>query len=222
MSNYFRYLPDFEYVSRFDDKSSSDFVLSKNIFRKVRLREDVAGNMFFFDKYIVKGDSRPDNVAEELYDDPALDWIILTCNNIINVRDEWPMSQRMFNSYLEQKYGSMTNAEKVKHYKTTQIVDGIGRVVLPAGKIVDKDFTFTYYDSGRETETIATNITTEVTFKDFEEQENDAKREINVIRPIHVQTFIDDLKSTMEYKRGGTQYMSPTLKRGSNINNNIL
>ena len=41
------------------------------------------------------------------------------------------MSQRMFNSYLEQKYGSMTNAEKVKHYKTTQIVDGIGRVVLP-------------------------------------------------------------------------------------------
>ena len=128
----------------------------------------------------------------------------------------------MFNSYLEQKYGSMTNTEKVKHYKTTQIVDGIGRVVLPVGKIVDKDFTFTYYDSGRETETIGTNITTEVTFKDFEEQENDAKREINVIRPIHVQTFIDDLKSTMEYKRGGTQYMSPTLKRGSNINNNIL
>ena len=45
------------------------------------------------------------------------------------------VGQRMFNSYLEQKYGSMTNAEKVKHYKTTQIVDGMVEVVLPAVRL---------------------------------------------------------------------------------------
>ena len=29
----------------------------------------------------------PDMVAEEIYDDSELDWVILTANNIINVRD---------------------------------------------------------------------------------------------------------------------------------------
>ena len=31
---------------------------------------------------------RPDNVAEDLYGNSQLDWIILTVANIINVRDE--------------------------------------------------------------------------------------------------------------------------------------
>ncbi len=30
-------------------------------------------------------------VAQELYDDPELDWVVLTSNNITNIRDQWPL-----------------------------------------------------------------------------------------------------------------------------------
>ena len=56
-----------------------------------------------FTKYKIKGDDRPDNVAFEFYGDANLDWLVLTCNNIINVYDEWPMTQFNFENYLLEK-----------------------------------------------------------------------------------------------------------------------
>lgn len=88
MSNYFRRLPDFEYVSRLPDAKISDYVKVKNLFKKGALREDIFQNTVFFTKYDIKGDDRPDNVAQEIYDDPTLDWVVLVSNNIINIQSE--------------------------------------------------------------------------------------------------------------------------------------
>ena len=216
MSNYFRKLPEFEYVSRFSDRTNLDFVRSKNLFRKPRLRDDINENMWVFDKYIIKGDMRPDNVAEELYRDPTYDWVILVANNITNIWDQWPLAQRPFESFLIDKYGSIENANKVRHYVTTQIKDGIGRTVLPAGKIVDSDYSLTYYDAGRGEETIATSITAEVTFKSWEEDKNNEKREIKIINPLYIPTIEDDIDRIMQYGLG-TQYINKKLKRADNI-----
>jgi hypothetical protein len=172
--------------------------------------------MWVFDKYIIKGDMRPDNVAEELYEDPTYDWVILVANNITNIWDQWPLAQRPFESFLIDKYGSIENANKVRHYVTTQIKDGIGRTVLPAGKIVDSDYSLTYYDAGRGEETIATSITDEVTFKSWEEDKNNAKREINIINPLYIPVIEDDIDRIMQYGLG-TQYINKKLKRADNI-----
>ena len=87
MSNYFSQLPDFEYVSRLPDSKISDYNPVKNLFMRGKLREDIFQNVAVFTKYEVKGDDRPDNVAFEFYGDANLDWLVLTCNNIINVYD---------------------------------------------------------------------------------------------------------------------------------------
>ena len=58
----------------------------------------------FFTKFNVKGDDRPDNVAESFYGDSNLDWVVLLSNNIINVQSEWPLSQADFFTYLSEKY----------------------------------------------------------------------------------------------------------------------
>ena len=92
MSNYFSQLPDFEYVSRLPDARISDYIPVKNLFKKGKLREDIIEQTAVFTKYKIKGDDRPDNVAQELYGDPNLDWVILASNNILNVYDEWPMT----------------------------------------------------------------------------------------------------------------------------------
>ena len=93
MSDYFNRVPDFEYVSRLPDAKISDYITVKNLFKRGKLREDIFENLAIFTKYQVKGDDRPDTVADEFYGDSDLDWLVLVSNNIINVASEWPMSR---------------------------------------------------------------------------------------------------------------------------------
>ena len=121
MSNYFSQLPDFEYVSRLPDSKISDYIPVKNLFMRGKLREDIFQNVAVFTKYKIKGDDRPDNVAFEVYGDANLDWLVLTCNNIINVYDEWPMTQFNFENYLLDKYDTYENINATHHYETTEV-----------------------------------------------------------------------------------------------------
>ena len=81
---YFRYVPDFDYVSRLTDaKSISNYVRTKNLFKRAKLRPDIFENLNHFTKYKIIGDDRPDNVAYEVYGDQNLDWLIWTYQNYI-------------------------------------------------------------------------------------------------------------------------------------------
>ena len=104
MSNYFNLVPDFEYVSRLPDAKISDYITVKNLFRRVILREDIFSNLTFFTKYSIKGDDRPDNVANRIYADSTLDWLILLANNITHIPSEWPMTQNDLDRFLLKKY----------------------------------------------------------------------------------------------------------------------
>ena len=100
MSNYFSQIPNFEYISRLPDAKISDYIPVKNIFKKGKLREDIFQDISVFTKYKIIGEDRPDNVAFKFYGDANLDWLVLTSNNIINVYEEWPMTQFNFENYL--------------------------------------------------------------------------------------------------------------------------
>ena len=101
---YFRNIPNFAYINRDNNRESDTYSSVKNLFKRAKLRDDIFENLAFFQKYIVKGDDRPDNVADEIYKDPLLDWVVLLSNNIINIQSEWPLSQADFNTYLTEKY----------------------------------------------------------------------------------------------------------------------
>ena len=105
MSSYFSYLPNIEYIDRTSNEFGS-YILAKNLFKRIKIRELLIDNASAFVKYNIIGDSRPDNVAYEIYDDASLDWIILITNNILDVRSEWPLSQSSYNKYLLNKYGT--------------------------------------------------------------------------------------------------------------------
>ena len=86
---YFRQVPNFEYVDRTTEYSAiTDSVPVKNLFKRGKLREDIFGNLSFFEKYQIQGDDRPDNVAYKVYGDETLDWVVLLSNNILNVQTE--------------------------------------------------------------------------------------------------------------------------------------
>ena len=107
MSNpYFRNLSNFEYVNRNSSKegrSEGDYTTVKNLFKRGKLKEDVAADATLFTKYKVQGDDRPDNVASNVYGDANLDWLVMICNNVVNLQSEWPLLQAEFDRYLIDK-----------------------------------------------------------------------------------------------------------------------
>ena len=145
MSNYFRRLPDLEYISRLKDSRLSDYIVVKNLFKKGILREDIYQNISTFEKYKIIGDERPDNVAKKVYDNSELDWLVLVSNNIINIQTEWPMKQNDFDEHLLLKYGTYeTLYSEIHHYESKEIKDANDVVLLPEGLWVDENYEFIY------------------------------------------------------------------------------
>jgi hypothetical protein len=218
MSNYFRQVPDLEYVSRSKDAIIGEYSKVKNLFKRGKLREDIFQNLSFFTKYNIKGSDRPDNVAFKIYGDSDLDWVVLICNNILNVQSEWPMTQEVFDEYVLDKYGDYdTLYNGVHHYETLEVKNSLGVVVLPAGLQVDSDYTLTFYDSEINGYTFKTDIVVPVTNYEYEENLETNKRTIFVLKPRYLNVVKDDLEEIMTYEKGSTQYVSGTLKRADNI-----
>ena len=132
MSNYFRQVPEFEYVSRLPGANIGDYIRVKNLFKKGKIREDIFQNLSFFEKYKIIGNDRPDNVAFEIYGDSKLDWVVLLSNNILNIQTEWPLPQTDFDRFLLDKYGTME--EKVKYYKTRYEISNVDENSIPGGE----------------------------------------------------------------------------------------
>ena len=219
MSNYFNLIPNFKYVSRLPDAKISDYITVKNLFKRVFLREDIYQNLTFFKKYSIIGDDRPDNVASRVYEDPTLDWIILLANNIVNIPNEWPLPQEDFNRYLLDKYDNDYNLiyNGIHHYETIEVKDSNNVTIIPAGLEVAADFTTSYYDFFISGLTEATNITRPVTNFQYEENLENKKREIFILKPQYITVVMDDVEDITKYKKGSTEYISGTLKRAENI-----
>ena len=216
MSNYFNQIPDFDYVSRLPDAKISDYITVKNFFKRGKLREDIFQDISIFTKYQVRGDDRPDNVAYDFYGDSTLDWLVLTCNNILNVYDEWPMTQNNFENYMLEKYLSYDNINAVHHYETTKVTNTLGAVIVPAGLEVDSNFSVSFFDDEIGGMTTKYPVST-ITNLQYEENLQTQRRNIFLLEPRYLNVVKDDLEEMMEYEKGSTQYVSGTLKRGENI-----
>ena len=211
--NYFDLFPDVQLPS-FSDKrnSSKDFITIKNLFKRGKVREDFFQNVTAFYQYSIVGDDTPDNVAQKVYDNDQLDWVVLIANNIINIRDEWPMSQYDFQRYLDNKYDSV-QLSQIHHYETTEIRSPNGKLLLQSGLTVDADFTFSY---SYGTTTYSVNSVTSVSNFQHEVSKNDAKRNIYLVRPEYVGTVINDMREIMTYT-DSSQYINRKLKKGDNL-----
>ena len=147
MSDYFRNVPDFDYVSRLPGAKISDYITLKNFFKRGFIREDIFQELSFFTKYKIRGDDRPDNVAWNFYQESGLDWLVLTCNNILNIQTEWPLKQTDFDRFLLDKYDTYEKLNEIHHYETIEIKNTRGTLLLKEGLQVDADFSMTYIDS---------------------------------------------------------------------------
>ena len=224
---YFRELPTLRYPSFLSDKTSSlDYVDAKNLFRRVKLREDLQSILTLFDKYEIPHGFRPDNVAEDLYGSDTLDYVVIVCAGIVNIRDEWPLSNQDLYEYSENKYG-LSGLTDIKYYETKLVKDSSGKVILPKGKRVDANFKLSYYDDGitytNDLTKLGANVASipnpinAISNYEYETIRNEEKRNIFVLKNGFLQQFLDDFKEIMTYDES-SQRIDDTTAQTENLN----
>ena len=209
---YFRQLPNLNYPSLKNDRTSAyDYQVVKNIFKRAVIRNDIFDEVTAFTKYSVVGDERADNVADNFYNDSTLDWVVLTTNNIVHVRDEWPMGNQDFLTYLNGKYTEAQLAN-IHHYETKVIRDSNGKLIQPSGLTVPADHSISFVDNGvlREESSL-----TSFTFLEHETIVNDNKRSINILKSEYLNFFLESFEEIMEYKPS-KQFVTDSLKKTEN------
>ena len=208
---YFRELPNLLYPSFLPKKSSLDYIMVKNVFRRVKLRDDLYNNFVVFQKYEIPEGARPDNVSEELFGTPNLDWVILTVAGILNVRNEWPLSNRDLYNYAHDKYGN--SLDSIRFFETKEVKDSNGKLILPKGKVVDSNFTIPNPTNPSATLNPVVGISNFV----YETRLNEEKRNINVLRVEYLSEFLDDMRNLMIYSKS-SERISDRLIQTENTN----
>jgi hypothetical protein len=138
-----------------------------DIFRRVSANKFV-NNFAAIQEITVPDGFTVEQVADKYYGRPDYHWVILILNEIIDIRQEWPMYDRDLVEYTKLKYGS-TEIYDAHHYRTT-----------------DGDNLIVDYDA----EKLASEDIEEVTNIQYEEEMNNKKREIKVLRPEHLYEFV--------------------------------
>tara|TARA_B100000131_G_scaffold245640_1_gene238488 strand:+ start:33 stop:692 length:660 start_codon:yes stop_codon:yes gene_type:complete len=210
---YFREIPDVAYQNFLSNSpSSQSYLRVKNLFRRNKLRDDLQNVFTVFDKYEIMEDARPDTIAEELYGSSELDWVVLITAGIVNVRNEWPLSNKDLYYYALDKYG--TDLNSVRYYETTEVKDSEDRLILPAGKVVDKTFTIPKPDTSNE-ETATLNPVRSISNWEYETIKNNKKRSIYILKRRYLRQFLNDMRQIMTYKKS-SERITPSLIKTEN------
>ena len=208
--HYFRQLPNIRYKSPLAEKYTNDnFVTTKNLFTRAKLRDDAGRDITFLRSYTIKEGERPQDVADKMYGSPKYDWVVLITANIINVQTEWPLTGPQLYNFCVDKYGNDLNA--IHHYETIEVKDKEGRLIMPEGKIVDSNFTIRHPD----THNITLNPVIGVNNFLMETRENEKKRNIKLMRNAYLNNFIMETRNSVLYTPS-SQFESRFLKKAHN------
>ena len=193
--SYFSNLPDvYVRTSSYRQDNVDPYTLAKNIFRRIKIREELDDVILGFTQYTVKNNQRPDQVAGEVYGDMSKDWVVLICNNIINLYEEWPMSEDEMERYIDSEYEE--DADSVHHWVTQEIKDLKGRILVKEGRIVPEDWSYTRPDG---TVIAKEDTVRPISVYDHELEKNDQKRNIYLLRKEYINGFVEEFSDLVQY-----------------------
>ena len=207
---FFKIVPNISY----DEKpisypfSESDFVVAKNFFRRYKINEDIFQYAVFFKKYTIVDGERPETLAEKAYGDQFLDWVILLTNNMVNAQYDWPRSNYEMYKIVEEEFDDPYS--EINHY---EIRETIGR--YQAGLHVDETFyngTHKVNIDGTVTTKNGNEIASPVTVAEYYQAENEKKRQIYLLKPRYLDSFVADFKRNNLYKKDDN-FISQRLKK---------
>jgi len=114
--SYFKNFPTIVYS--FDTGNLVSTFAMTDILRRVRADDVNVANVLSYDEYDIGDDETPEILADKLYGDPTLHWVILISNEILDPRWDWPLPVQSLQNFIINKYG-VDNQYSVHHYENT-------------------------------------------------------------------------------------------------------
>ena len=160
----------------YDSVGNGHYKYVTNLLRRVGLRAKIKSNTLLFDTYDIRSGETPEEIADKLYDDPELHWVVLMVNNITDRYHQWPLNENQFQAYINDKYD---NIDAVHHYETAQ-TSGDTTIKIDVGTVN------TDYPSA-----------TAITNYEYELAQENEKRGIRLLDPRYLGAFIEEFELLM-------------------------
>jgi len=162
------YFKEFPVINYSLDNGITSFQIA-DFFRRVKAIDENLQTSLIYAQYDVLDGETPEVVADKIYNESYYHWVILIANNIIDPRFDWPLSNSVLRTYVARKY-DVENIDAVKHY------------VNDDDEIVHSSYAGTKYP---------------ISYFQYEETINEAKRRINIIKPQFLPTFVNIFTGTL-------------------------
>ena len=160
----------------YDSVGNVQYKLVTNLLKRVALRAKVRTNTLLFDTYNEQEGQTPEMIADKLYGDPNLHWIVMYVNNITDRYHQWPMTTPQFLAFINDKY---SDPDGLHHYEITQ-TSGDTTVTIDIG-----------------TDNTEHSGATTITNREFEEKRQDTLRAIRLLDPAYVDQFVEEFENLM-------------------------
>ena len=177
---YFKNFP----IIPYDSVGDGEIKFVTNLLRRVAIRQKVKTNALLYDTYDIKQGESPESIADKLYGDPELHWVVMLVNDITDRYHQWPMTYSQFLQFVNDKY---TDPNAAHHYEiaqssgdTTKTIEVYANSALYSG---DTDF--------YNTATTITNI-------EYEDNRQDELRKIRLLDPQYVGQFVEEYETLMK------------------------
>ena len=170
---YFGHFPLIPY----DSVGDGDFKLVTNLLKRVAVRSKVKTNVLVFDTYDLKSGETPELIADKLYNDPELHWVVLMMNDITDRYHQWPLNENQFLAHINDKY---SNVDATHHYEISQ-TSGDTTIKIDIG-----------------TDNTDHSGATAITNYEYEVSQQDKIRKIRLLDPTYIETFVDEYKTLMK------------------------
>ena len=149
-----------------------------DIWRRVKVRSKIADNVSLYDQYDVPEGDSPETIAFKVYGSTDYFWVICLLNNVVNRYHDWPLDEFNFQQFVKDKYD---NPEAIHHYEKTQLS---GRQTGEGPTDYSHKIEVNADEAGAEA---VSNI-------QHERRLQDKKRQIRVLQPAFLNTFIDEFR----------------------------
>ena len=170
---YFGHFPLIPY----DSVGDGNFKLVTNLLKRVAVRSKVKTNVLVFDTYDLKSGETPELIADKLYNDPELHWVVLMMNDITDRYHQWPLNENQFLAHINDKY---SNVDATHHYEISQ-TSGDTTIKIDIG-----------------TDNTDHSGATAITNYEYEVSQQDSMRKIRLLDPAYIEAFVGEYKTLMK------------------------
>lgn len=211
MAKYFKYFPKTIYTLA-NNATSVDTVT--NLITRFNFDSEFVKNSAAFYSYRVKDGETPEIIADKVYGSSEKHWVILNYNNIVHPQFDWVLDSNSFNSYIEKKYKSRANSiisqtgtqwakQTVHSYynRTTQTSVKLNKVLSVEEVEIDANTYANTESSTSSTFTLQDGAIIKIdtlkhfkTYLEYEDDLNESKRTIKLMKPEFVSVVEDELK----------------------------